>query len=108
MASLKRYLDLDPETVSAIGRASVIGLHMVSGVAVGCGLGWLLDYVLDTRPWLMLLFFVLGVAASLRNVWLDTQRVLRAQERAEQKDRTEQGKGTDKPGTPPADAGNSS
>ena len=83
MASLKKYLALDRETLSAAGRASTIGLHMISGVAVGCGLGWLLDRLLGTRPWLLLLFFALGVAAGFRNVWLDTRLVMRAQERAD-------------------------
>ena len=102
---MKRYLDLDRETLSAVGRASVIGLHMISGVAVGCGLGGLLDYLLGTGPWLLLLFFVLGVVAGLRNVWLDMRRVLQAQERADREKRPGREKRADKPETPPTGAG---
>jgi ATP synthase protein I len=83
MSALKNRLGLDRGSLSAVGRASVIGLHMISGVAVGCGLGWLLDSWLGTRPWLLCVFFVLGVAAGFRNVWLDTRRILRDQELAE-------------------------
>lgn len=82
--SLKKFIELDRDTLSAVGKASVIGLHMVSGVAVGCGLGWLLDWLLGTKPWLLLVFFVLGVAAGFRNVWMDTRIILRVQARAEQ------------------------
>lgn len=105
MASLKNYLDLDRKTLSAVGRASAIGLHMVSGVVMGCALGWLLDHLLGTRPWLLALFFVLGVAAGFRNVWVDTCRVLRAQERAEA-EQPPGGQGADRPGRAPGDAGN--
>ena len=101
MASLKNYLDLDRATLSAVGRASVIGLHMVSGVAVGCALGWLLDWLLGTRPWLLLLFFVLGAAAGFRNVWLDTRLVLRAQEKAEREGRTDREKRSGAKGSKP-------
>lgn len=81
MFDLKRFLDLDKDTLSTIGKASVVGLHMVSGVAVGGGIGWALDKALDTGPWLLLIFFVLGVAAGFRNVWTDTRLILQEQER---------------------------
>ena len=64
---------------SAVGTASVIGLHMVSGVLVGGVIGYFLDEWLGTGPWLKLVFFVLGVAAGFYNVYLDTKRLLREQ-----------------------------
>ena len=96
MPSLKKYLNLDPGSLSAVGRASTIGMHMVSGAFVGCGLGWLLDYLLGTRPWLLLAFFALGVAAGFRNVWLDMRLIVRAQELADQEERTRK-ENADKP-----------
>ena len=42
---------------------------MVAGVAVGAGMGWLLDYWLGTKPWLMIVFFILGSAAGMINVF---------------------------------------
>ena len=89
MVKLKKYIDLDRDSISAVGKASVIGLHMVSGAAVGCGIGWLLDRLFGTDPWLLLLFFVFGVAAGFRNVWVDTRSMLRAQERAEENKHTD-------------------
>jgi ATP synthase protein I len=104
MAALKHHLEMDRKILSIVGRASAIGLHMVSGVAVGCGLGWLLDLLLGTRPWLLLVFLVLGVAAGFRNVWLDTQRIVRAQEKLDQEYRGEKRSSEDKPGAPPGGA----
>ncbi len=43
--------------------------ELVAGVAVGVGIGWLLDYWLDTRPWLMVTFLFLGMAAGCYNVY---------------------------------------
>lgn len=63
----------------AVGTASVIGLHMVSGILVGGLIGYFLDEWLGTDPWLKLVFFVFGVAAGFYNVYLDTKRLLREQ-----------------------------
>ena len=35
----------------SLGRASVMGLHMVSGIIVGCLLGYWLDKWFGTYPW---------------------------------------------------------
>lgn len=64
---------------SSVGTASVIGLHMVSGVLVGGVIGYFLDEWLGTGPWLKLVFFLFGVAAGFYNVYLDTKRILREQ-----------------------------
>lgn len=54
---------------SALGFAFRIGVELVSALVVGVGIGWLLDYWLGTQPWLLLLFFVLGAAAGIMNVY---------------------------------------
>jgi ATP synthase protein I len=46
-----------------------IGTELVAGIAVGAGLGWLLDRWLGTRPWLMIALFVLGAMAGMMNVY---------------------------------------
>lgn len=46
-----------------------IGTELVAGIAVGVGIGWLLDRWLGTKPWLMIAFFVLGAAAGMMNVY---------------------------------------
>ena len=44
----------------SLGRASVMGLHMVSGIIVGCLLG-----------------LIVGIGAGFRNIWLDARILLR-------------------------------
>ena len=45
------------------------GIEVVSALVVGIGIGWFLDRWLGTWPWLFLLFFVLGSAAGVLNVY---------------------------------------
>lgn len=80
-----KFLDLDRQTLDAAGRASVIGLHMVSAIFVGGAIGWGLDYWLGTFPWLSGIFFVFGIIAGFYNVWLDTKRIIKMQEKNEPK-----------------------
>jgi ATP synthase protein I len=54
---------------SALGLAFRIGLELVVAVVVGTAIGWGLDQWLGTRPGLTILFFFLGVAAGMVNVW---------------------------------------
>lgn len=54
---------------SGIGFAFRIGTELVAGIALGVGIGLGLDWWLDTRPWLMIVFFFLGAAAGMLNVY---------------------------------------
>ena len=45
------------------------GSRLVSALVVGVAIGYLLDRWLGTKPWLLILFFVLGSAAGLLNVF---------------------------------------
>lgn len=69
-----------PGLFSLLGTASTMGLHMVTGPAVGAGLGWLLDRWLDSWPVGAAIGLLLGVAAGFRNVWADARWLIRAQE----------------------------
>ena len=68
-------------TFDALGRASTMGLHMVSGIFVGTLMGYGLDRWLDTFPWCSGVGLVFGVAAGFRNVWIDAQYLLKQEER---------------------------
>ena len=46
-----------------------IGVDLVAALVVGVGIGVLLDRWLGTSPWFLLLFFVLGAAAGMLNVY---------------------------------------
>lgn len=45
------------------------GVEVVSALIAGAGLGYLLDRWLGTWPWLFLVFFVVGGAAGVMNVY---------------------------------------
>ena len=57
------------EKGGALGLAFRVSVEIVSAVAIGVGIGWLLDGWLDTTPWLMVVFIVLGFAAGILNVY---------------------------------------
>jgi ATP synthase protein I len=67
---------------SAMGYAFRIGVELVAGLVVGGGIGWLLDKLFGTLPLFLILFFFLGSAAGILNVY----RAARQMERAEAKD----------------------
>lgn len=48
--------------------------EMFAALVVGGGLGWLLDRWLGTRPWLMLLFLLIGCAAGMLNAYRVARR----------------------------------
>jgi ATP synthase protein I len=51
--------------------------ELVVAVIVGGAIGWSLDWVLGSRPWLFLLFFLLGFAAGVVNVVRSYERMQR-------------------------------
>jgi ATP synthase protein I len=67
--------------LDAVAKASVLGLHLVSGMIIGGVMGYFLDKWLGTGPWLKLVFFALGLGAGARNLYLDAKLLLKTQER---------------------------
>lgn len=58
-----------PSSAEGLGVAMRIGAELVSALLVGVGIGYLLDSYLGTKPWLLLVFFFVGAAAGILNVW---------------------------------------
>lgn len=54
---------------SGLGMAMRMSTELASGVFVGGGIGYILDYWLHTNPWMTLIFFVFGAAAGFRNMY---------------------------------------
>jgi ATP synthase protein I len=52
----------------ALGQAFRLATELVAGVVVGGFVGWALDGLLGTRPFLMVVFLILGAAAGIINV----------------------------------------
>ncbi len=72
------HADLDAEMR---GRGMAYGMRMaaelVAAVIVGGIIGWGLDWLLGTKPWLFLVFFILGFAAGILNVLRAYERMQR-------------------------------
>ncbi len=64
----KRNLDNKNHNSSSIGIAFKLSTELVSAVAVGTIIGFILDKTFGTKPWLILIFFFVGVIAGITNV----------------------------------------
>ena len=53
---------------ASLGKALKISTELVAAVVVGTTLGFILDNWFDTRPWLTISFFFMGVVAGILNV----------------------------------------
>lgn len=75
-----------PQTRSGpTGQAFRLSTEMVATLVVGFGIGWFLDSWLGTKPWLLLLFLVLGLAAGLLNAYRTAMRVQNAVDKEDEK-----------------------
>ncbi len=64
----KRDLNNKNRDTSPIGTAFKLSTELVSAVAVGTIIGFILDNTFGTKPWLILIFFFVGVIAGITNV----------------------------------------
>ncbi len=68
-SKIKKQLDNDNDKRgSFMGSAFKLGTELVAAVAVGTIIGFILDTLFDTKPWLIIIFFFLGAAAGMLNV----------------------------------------
>ena len=65
----KRNLYKDKDPPSSIGTAFKLSTELVSAVVVGTIIGFILDNTFGTKPWLILIFFFVGVVAGIVNVF---------------------------------------
>lgn len=62
------YLDL-------MGDVGTIGLHLVGSTVIGLAMGYYLDQWLGTRPWLTMIFLVLGIVSGFRHVFREAKKM---------------------------------
>ena len=65
---LKRGPKENNQNSSSIGAAFKLSTELVSAVAVGTIIGFILDKTFGTKPWLIIIFFFVGVVAGIINV----------------------------------------
>jgi len=66
---LKQASSKNSEKGGPLGLAFRVSVEIVSAVAIGVAIGWFADGWFGTRPWLMLVFIVLGGGAGILNVY---------------------------------------
>ena len=63
------------ESNSSMGAAFKMSTELVSAVVVGTIIGFILDNWFGTKPWLILIFFFVGVIAGIMNVVKSAKRM---------------------------------
>ena len=64
----KKEFEKKNQNSSSIGSAFKLSTELVSAVAVGTIIGFILDKTFGTKPWLIIIFFFVGVIAGIINV----------------------------------------
>ena len=70
-----RSLDNVDRKGSFMGTAFKLGTELVAAVLVGTIIGFILDSWFGTKPWLIIIFFFLGTAAGMLNVFRTANRM---------------------------------
>jgi len=73
-AKMKKTLE-NKESASSMGVAFKMSTELVSAVAVGTIIGFILDNWFGTKPWLILIFFFVGVIAGIMNVFRSAKKM---------------------------------
>jgi len=64
----KKNMYKDKDQPSPIGAAFKLSAELVSAVAIGTIIGFILDKTFGTNPWLIIIFFFIGVVTGIINV----------------------------------------
>ena len=71
----KQSLSNSEKRSSFMGNAFKLGTELVAAVGVGTIIGFILDSWFGTKPWLIIIFFFLGAAAGILNVFRTANRM---------------------------------
>jgi ATP synthase protein I len=66
---------LPPDQLKTLGAISTLGLSFVLAIFIGTAFGWWLDDKLGTSPIFFFIFFFLGLAAGVMNVYRTMSRI---------------------------------
>ena len=75
IAKKKIAYDNEPPAQSNLGQAFKMSTELVSAVLIGTIIGFILDTWFDTKPWLIIIFFFVGVVAGITNVIRSAKRI---------------------------------
>ena len=71
----KQIISENEKKGSFMGNAFKLGTELVAAVGVGTIIGFILDSWFGTKPWLIIIFFFLGAAAGMLNVFRTANRM---------------------------------
>ncbi|MEO5347297.1 MAG: AtpZ/AtpI family protein [Magnetococcus sp. YQC-9] len=80
-----------------LSMAMRMSTDLVAAVFVGGGIGYLIDYWFNTKPWLTVIFFLFGLAAGFRNMYRSAMQGLPSQEGKGQGESTRTGGHSEEP-----------
>ncbi|NPB05284.1 MAG: AtpZ/AtpI family protein [Aquificae bacterium] len=61
----------------------MVGTHVVGGIIAGALLGYAFDQLFKTAPWGLIVGFLLGVVAGLRNAYREMEAIAKKAEKEE-------------------------
>ena len=70
-----KYSENKETSTSGMGHAFKMSTELVAAVAVGTIIGFILDNWFDTKPWLIIIFFFVGVVAGITNVIKSAKKI---------------------------------
>ena len=70
-----KYSESKEPSTSGMGHAFKMSTELVAAVAVGTIIGFILDNWFGTKPWLILIFFFVGVIAGILNVFRSAKSI---------------------------------
>jgi ATP synthase protein I len=65
------------EALGTFGMLGSVGLSFVIALVIGTALGWWLDKVTGWSPLFFIVFFLLGLVAGIRNVYITTKKYMK-------------------------------
>ena len=71
----KKNLSQNDKKGLFMGSAFRLGTELVAAVLVGTIIGFILDNWFDTKPWLIIIFFFVGVVAGITNVVKSAKKI---------------------------------
>jgi ATP synthase protein I len=76
----KNNLKKTSERSIFLGNAFKLGTELVAAVVVGTIIGFILDSWFDTKPILIIIFFLIGVVAGITNVFRSAKNMQKHEE----------------------------
>jgi ATP synthase protein I len=71
----KKFKEKNKEYLELIYDAGTIGIQLVASTFIGLAIGYYLDEWLGTKPWLLIFFLLMGIAAGFKTVYQEAKKI---------------------------------